>query len=73
MGPPQLPANTDQAHHHSRNAKGNTTMRPTPLPQVEMGLHMRRLQEVYDANGIIVARPQRTGFLPWDPYEARTW
>ena len=28
---------------------------------------MRRLQEGSDANGAIVARPQRTGFSPWDP------
>jgi hypothetical protein len=37
-GPPHLPTNTGKAHHHNSNAKRNTTSRPPPLPQVEMGL-----------------------------------
>jgi hypothetical protein len=38
MGPLHLPANTDQAHHHSRNTQGNSTNQPPPLPQIKTGL-----------------------------------
>ena len=58
MGPLHLPANTGQAYHHSRNAQGNTTSRPPPLPQIETGHQMRRLQEGHDANGTAIARPE---------------
>jgi hypothetical protein len=34
MAPLHLPTNTDQAHPHNRNAQGNTTSRPPPLPHV---------------------------------------
>ena len=67
MGPLHLLGNTDRAYHHSRNAQGNTTSRPPPLQQTETDLQMRRLQKGHDTNGAIVARPQRTGFSPWDP------
>jgi hypothetical protein len=31
-----------------------------------MGLQMRCLQEGYDVNDAVIARPQRTGFSPWN-------
>jgi hypothetical protein len=66
MGALHLHANTDQAHHHSRKAQGNTNRLP-PLPHAEMSLQMQRLQEGHDAGDTVTARPQRTGFSPWKP------
>jgi hypothetical protein len=57
MGPLHLPANAEQAHHHNRNGQGNTAYRPPPLPQSEIDLQMRHLQEDHDTDDAVAARP----------------